>query len=63
LQGLGQSPETKKVADSGAAVGEMGWAVIVSPLFSLAAIGAKRKAHKRETPLSGRCPAPRQAPF
>ena len=49
----------KEVADSGAAVGEGKRVLTVYPLFSLQAGGAKRKAHKRETPLPGRCPKPR----
>ena len=48
----------KSFADSGAAVGEMEWAVIVSCYFSLRAEGPK-KSNQKKGPLPGRCPKPR----
>ena len=48
----------KNVADSGAAVGEMRWAVTVYPLFSLQAGGAKKKFTKRNAEAWGSAPSP-----
>ena len=53
----------KEVADSGAAVGEGKRVLTVYPLFSLQAGGAKRKAHKRETPKRGAPPQALQGAF